>query len=267
MKELVIEKDKRKSLSLLVVFLQKISSGFEIVFILLVWFFIFSNANILGDFSIEDMVAYLLIGNLIGLLTSYLLHKSIGFNLGEDDSKMFYYKPLAYIFRVFSRSIRKLIIPFFLSILLNMILVYFFVNNLYLNSDIHYLLLIALMMILAFFTELFLALLIDLYVFWVFESRGIIKSLSRLKKIFAGAYFPLGFLGFKFLMISLFFPFAYLFYVPTQLYLKNISFKQGFYGLFVQVFWLVVLYSVIKLSWKKKFRTDEEILKRKNILE
>ncbi|MDA3839738.1 MAG: ABC-2 family transporter protein [Patescibacteria group bacterium] len=262
-----ISKEKRSPMETIGFFLERIGSGFEVVFILLIWFFIFSNTKVLGDFDVEDMVAYLLIGNLIGLFTSYLLRKTVRFNIGQGDLKMFYYKPFAYIIRVFSRTLKKIILPFFLSISLNLLLLYFFVNSLYLNSELKYLVLIIFMMILAFFTELLLAFIFDIYVFWSIESKGVSKMISRLKKILAGAYFPLSFLGTSFLTISLLMPFAYSFYVPTQLYLKNISFEQGLIGLSVQLLWIAILYFVIKISWQRKVQKSKDMLKRKSILE
>ncbi|MDT8347532.1 MAG: DMT family transporter, partial [Flavobacteriaceae bacterium] len=53
--------------------------------------------------------------------------------------------------------------------------------------------------------------------------------------------------------------FAYSFYVPTQLYLKNISFEQGLIGLLVQIFWIGFFYLVIKISWNKKFEEKKEV--------
>jgi len=265
----IINNQKRKNslMETMGLCLEKIGIGLELIFILAIWFFIFSNANIFGAFTIKDMIAYLLIGNLIGLFTSYLLLKVVRFNIGEGDLKMFYYKPFSYIFRVFVRTLKKITIPFFLSISLNLLLLYFFVDNVYFNRDFHYLLLIIVMMILAFFTELLLAFILDIYIFWSFESRNLSKMIGRLKKIFAGAYFPLSFLGTSFLTISLFFPFAYSFYVPTQLYLKNISFRQGMAGLLVQLFWIIILYFIIKISWKKKIKKIKNSLERKSVLE
>jgi ABC-type uncharacterized transport system permease subunit len=79
-------------------------------------------------------------------------------------------------------------------------------------------------------------------------------------------YFPLSFLGVSFLTISLFFPFAYSFYVPTQLYLNNISYEQGVIGLMVQLFWIVVLYFVIKISWKRKVISTKKSMGRQSVL-
>ncbi len=267
MDEISINKEKKTFIEIIGRFLEKIGSGFEIIFILFIWFFIFSNANTIGDFSVEDMIAYLLIANLIGLFTSFLLRRTVRFNIGEGDLKMFYYKPLAYMFRVFMRTLKKIVFPFFLSISLNLFLLYFFVNNIYLNNEPKYLGLIAVMMILAFITELLLAFVFDIYIFWSFESRNLSKMLSRLKKILAGAYFPLSFLGTSFLTISLLMPFAYSFYVPTQIYLKNITFEQGLVGLSVQLFWIAVLFIIIKISWKRKIQEKKNNQVRKSILE
>lgn len=267
MKEISSIKEKKSPLKLIGLFFGKIGSSFEVVFIILIWFFIFSNSQTLGNFSMQDMIAYLLIGNLIGLFSSYLLYRILRYNIGAGDMKMFYYKPLAYIFRVFFRTLKKLIIPFLFSISLNILLLYFFVSNVYLNYETKYLFLILFMIILAFITELLIALALDMYVFWTFESNGLSKVISRLKKILAGAYFPLSFLGTNFLIISLLFPFAYSFYVPTQLYLKNISFEQGLLGIAVQLTWIVIIYFIIKISWKNKMeKIKMSLSERKTVL-
>ncbi|PLX20962.1 hypothetical protein C0584_04215 [Candidatus Parcubacteria bacterium] len=257
---------EKKSMSLLGSLVRKLGGFMEIVFILLIWFAIFFYSDLLGGFGLSDMVAYLLIGNLIGLFTSFLLSKTIKFNIGHGDFKMFHYRPIFYILRVFSRTLKKIILPFFLSISLNITLLYFFVDSLYFNHDIRYLALIATIIILAFVTELLLALLIDLHVFWSFESRDFFKLIMRLKKILAGAYFPLNLFGAGLLTVSLLFPFAYSFYVPTQLYLKNMSYEQGLMGLSVQLIWIAILYFIIKISWRKKIENNKETLKREAVL-
>lgn len=266
MKEVYFPTQKRGFIDSLGYFLSKIGGSMEIVFILLIWFFIFSDTKSLDNFTFQDIIAYLLIGNLIGMFTSYLLSKTIRYNIGQGDIKMFYYHPLQYVLRVFLRTFKKLTIPFFLSISLNLVLLYFFVDNVYFNYEIKYLVLIFCIISLAFVTELLLALIFDIYVFWTYESLGLARAISRLKKIFAGAYFPLSFLGAKFLLFSLFLPFAYSFYVPTQLYLKNISFSQGLSGILVQLFWIGIFFVIIRLSWTRKMETSKKIVGRKTVL-
>ena len=107
--------------------------------------------------------------------------------------------------------------------------------------------------VLGFIFEFLLAFAAKSFISWSEESNYFLKIISRLKKLIAGNYFPLSLLSLSVLNLSLFLPFAYSFFVPTQLYLGKLSLDYALRGLLVQIFWILVLYTIIiKVIPKKK---------------
>jgi len=241
-------------------FLQKAGSFLELLLILSFWFFIFWKNEYFSDYSREEFLSYLLIGNFIGLIAGLLLHKVVSDSTTFKDSKMIYYKPIKYLSRTFFRGFARIILPFLFLLLFNSSLIYFFRKSIVFNLDSAYLSLIIIMMILSFIIELLLAFFFSLHFFWIYESGNLGVLGRRLKKLFAGAYFPLNILPPVFLSVSMFLPFAYAFYVPTQLYFKKLSLADGIRGLLVQAVWIVILYIAVKITWNKKVEKEKKIL-------
>ena len=98
---------------------------------------------------------------------------------------------------------------------------------------------------------------INIYIFWTFESKHLFQIIIRLKKIISGNYFPIDMLSVVFVKISYYLPFAYSFFVPTQLYLKKISIQNGIKGIIIQIFWIIFLYIIISISWHKQIQKNK----------
>ena len=122
-----------------------------------------------------------------------------------------------------------------------------------------YLLVIFIMLVLAFVTELLLSYLVGLIAFWTDEVDGLYRTIERVEKFFSGGYFPLSILPAGFVNASFLLPFAYSFYVPAQLYLKKIDLATGLKGILVQLAWIVLLYGLVRVVWERGLRKYEGI--------
>ena len=234
----------------------KLGAVFEILALLLAWILIFSKKSNLGGMTIQAMAAYILIGNLIALATSFMLERIFAYAISQKDSKLFLYSPIKYCAYILINGFTKFIFPFLSLAAVDIALLYFFAGKLSLNLSINYLSLIALMILLAFIIEFFIAYLLYFFIFWTIESKESYALALRLKKILAGNYFPLSLLPAFFLRFTLTLPFAYTFFVPTQLFLKKISLNQGITGIFIQIFWILALYAIIRLAWHFKIKKN-----------
>ncbi len=247
-------KEKGSAWHYLSVFMYKVGGTLEILVILLLWLLIFSNTSILKGFTREEIITYIIAGNLISLLSSYFLHHIIAHDIIKDDSKLLVYYPIQYFFHILARGLGKNFFPFIIAAIFNILLLYFLVDSIVINVNILYLGLILLMVILAFVIEFLIAYLLKLYVFWTIESSQLYTVLMRIKRFLAGNYFPLSLLPHIFLTTSLTLPFAYSFFVPMELYLKKIDLETGLKGIGVQVIWIVIMYAFIKITWQKKIK-------------
>lgn len=224
----------------------------EVLLIIFIWLFIFSKSDTFGDFTRYEMVAYILFGNMIGVFTGFFLHNLAGSKAGNKKAELMMYTPIKYFLRLFTKGLGTNFIPFLIMIGSNIIALYFLQNKIATNFELSYLLVIALMLALSFIIEFLLTYLGILHIFWLIESEPRRKFLARIKKFFAGSYIPLSLLPWPVMYLGLIFPFAYAFFVPGELYLRKTDIKVGVYGLFVQVFWIIALYVVIKRKWRKQ---------------
>ena len=168
-------------------------------------------------------------------------------------------QPISYFNFILSRELGRLSVAFLMSISSQVIVILFFLSKFILNSDIIYLSVILLMIILAFVSELLISYLIGLIAFWADEVDGIFTTVDRLRKFFSGGYFPLNFLPPIFVTASFSLPFAYSFFVPAQLYLKKIDISAGIRGIFIQLIWIALLYGIIRLLWRRGLKKYEGV--------
>jgi len=238
-------------------FLLKFSNLFEVFIIVLFWIIIFKNSNSSGEFTRENVIVYILIGNFISLITGFFSFNIVNKEIQNKNSKMLIYNPIKYFFHVIFSNFAKFIPIFIFSALIYSLFLHYFSNNFLINKNPMLLLIIAIMIILAFFTEFLIIYLINIYIFWTFESKHLFQIIIRLKKIISGNYFPIDMLSVVFVKISYYLPFAYSFFVPTQLYLKKINIQNGIKGIIIQIFWIIFLYIIISISWHKQIQKNK----------
>ena len=255
-------KDKKRFYKLLKTGLYKIGGILELLVFLAIWVMIFNSDGNIGGFTRTEMITYIIFGNSIGLISGYFLHRVIVREAYQKKSGLLIYRPFRYFKNILLRGMLKSILPFFSVLAFHLAILYFFLDNFVFNYDLRYWLLIGLMIILAFITEFLMVYIVSLYAYWVIEAGDLQKIVIRIKKFLAGNYFPLSILPIGFLQVSLFLPFAYSFFVPTELFLKKITISEGWRGIFIQIAWIVILYIFIKSAWKRK--RDQEIEAKEN---
>ena len=191
---------------------------------------------------------------MISVFTGYLLQRLIADDVESEKSSLLLFRPIKYFIYILTHGWAKAILPFSIAVGLHFVVLYFFLDSFILNYNLVNFIIIGVMVMLAFLLEFLIAYLLNLNVFWTIESVDMYKILNRLKKILAGNYFPLSILPMIFVSISLWLPFAYSFYVPAELYLGKISQEEALRGVGVQIIWIVIIYVVIKIMWKKKVK-------------
>lgn len=221
----------------------------ELLVVLAVWIYLFQNQKILGGFTQNEIITYIIGGSIIGIFTGWLLQKLIAEDLRSEKSYLLVYKPIKYLFHVLTHGWAKVLLPFLSAVSLYAVVLLIFSNRFIINVDPITISIIGVMVVLSFLVEFLLAYLIRLNIFWTIESDGLYRLLMRLKKLLAGNYFPLSILPIMFVNISLFLPFAYTFFVPAELYLGKISQAEAIRGLGVQVIWIIILFVAIQTAW------------------
>ena len=248
---------KKSTLFYLGTFAYRLGSALEIIIVFVAWGLVFINISDLKGFSHQEILTYVLIGSLIGLTTNHLLHRIVINAISRNSFALLMDRPMQYLKKIIIKGFGASIFPFILSVGVHTALLYFFIDSFFVNTDIFYLAVIVVMIVLAFFTELLILYFMHLFVLWSIESSDAYNFILRLKKIFAGNYFPLSILPVMFVNVSLALPFAYSFFVPAELYLKKIELAVGLRGIGVQVVWILALYVTIKFVWTRKINKEK----------
>lgn len=239
-------------------FMYKLGGSMEIMIIILFWILVFKNIGTFDGFNREQIITYILVGGMIGIIGGYMLNRIIVEGISRENIDILITNPYKYFFRVLKRLFKKTFFLFLFSFLLQVLLLYYLVDNIVINKDINYWIVILIMIFLSLVSEFLMFYLFRILFIKNIESKEFYKVINRLKNIFSGRYFPLSMLGVLFLNISMSLPFAYSFFVPTQLYLKEIELEKGIKGLFIQIFWIIVFYVGIRFFWNNRNKKEKE---------
>lgn len=232
----------------------------EVLVLILMWSAIYSGgAGVIKGFTQNEMITYILIGNIFSVAVRNFLPGFVSRDINEGRLSMFLVKPISYLKYIFFHELGRSLLATVVSIVSQVIVVVFFLDKVILNTDIRYILLIISMVFLAFIIELLIGFLIGTISFWTDEVDGIESSITRVKKFFSGGYFPLSLLPATLGTLSIYLPFAYSFFMPAQLYLKNIDLHQALQGLFVEVVWIIILSIVLSIVWKRGLKRYEAV--------
>ncbi len=213
----------------------RIGETIEILALILMWSAIYSNQQLIKGYTLNEMITYILIGNLILVIVRNFLAEYVARDIKDGKLSLFLIKPIKYFDYIFALEFGRISLPFIMSFFSQIIVILFFLDKIIFNFQFAYLALIIVMIILAFITEMLLSYLVGLVAFWADGVSGLYATIDRLRKFFSGGYFPLSLLPAAFVKISLALPFAYSFYFPTQLYLKKIDLAMGLRGIVVQI--------------------------------
>jgi ABC-2 type transport system permease protein len=231
----------------------------EVLIIITMWSAIYTHQSSIAGYTLNQMLSYLILGNLINVITRNFLTDYVSREIREGTLSLLLIKPINYLRFAFIREIGRVSVISGMSIITQIIVLLFFRHLFTFNQDIRIWVIIIIMTFLAFLLELLKAFLIAMITFWTDEVSGVYTIIGRLEKFFSGGYFPLNLLPTLFVSISFCLPFAYSFYIPTQLYLGKMSLTQGLQGLAVQAIWIALLYGLIKIVWRKGLRKYEGV--------
>lgn len=231
----------------------------EIIILILMWRSVYSYESVIRGYTLQEMITYILIGNLVNVMVRNWLPDVVAQDIKDGTLSFFLVKPVAYFKYIIFREIGRISVTFFMSLAAQILIIGFFIKYISFPANPLSLLIIVGMIILAFITELFLSFLIGLIGFWTIEVGGLYSTINRLTKFFSGGYFPLSLLPLGIVQASFLLPFAYSFFVPAQLYLGKINIQTGLQGIMVQIGWIFLLYLLIKMVRKKGLRVYEGV--------
>lgn len=230
----------------------------EILVLILMWSAIYATGSgTIKGFSLNEMITYVLIGNLAAVAVRNFIPGYVSRDINEGRLSMFLVKPISYIKFVFINELGRAFLATIISVGSQIVIICFFLDRIFINSDPVYILLILAMVFLSFIIELILGFIIGCIAFWTEEVDGIQMTIERIKRFFSGGYFPLSLLPISLITTSNYLPFQYSFFIPASIYLKKMSLMEGVRGLGVQFIWIILLSIILHFVWKRGLRKYE----------
>lgn len=232
----------------------------EIVAQLIIWTVIYKHNEIVRGYTYHEMTTYILIGWLVMYLTStFGLEVKISYEIKAGMISNFLTKPISYIRYIAVLSVGRVSVAMLTALIIQGLII-IVLNDLLLSPNSFNSVMILLTMILiGFIIQIFISILLGFIAFWTVEVDGVYYFFFVLTSFLSGTLFPLDLLPASFVKASYLFPFVYTFYAPAQVYLGKISAQTAFFGIIVELIWVLILYGVIKLTWKKGLKKYESV--------
>jgi ABC-2 type transport system permease protein len=237
----------------------RIGDVLNMLFLIILWQAIFAGQDLVRGYSLQEMITYVIMGNFLVLFSRTYQVDYLANNIKDGRLTMFLVKPMHFLHFLAVSTFGRIAMLIIFSVLVQLPLMLFFRESIIWNTSLATWIVIVPMLTLAFLTELMISYLIASIAFWTDEVAGVYDAIGKLRRIFAGDLFPLSFLPALMVQVSFMLPFAYAFFVPTQLYLNKISIETGLKGLAIQVIWVVVLFFVLRFTWNKGLKRYEGV--------
>lgn len=227
---------------------------FQTMVLLYIWFAIFSSSksDVIQGFTFEEMIVYVVMSTLTGMLIANDVHWEISNDVRTGTIAMNLIKPVSYQIRQYFSSIGYLAVNFvFLFVpLWSGYVIFDYIANGSL-PEVSRLIVYVVSVFLSSVILFYINYLFGLAAFFVEYIFGFIFAKEALLRLLSGQLIPLSFFPAGILSVFRFLPFAGLVYTPTMLYLGKYPSSEALFNIGVQVFWVVLLMALTQLIWKK----------------
>ncbi len=218
----------------------------------IIWTAIFSSVNIVGGYTKPEMITYVVVGWIFMYLsTNYGYEEYIKKDIHEGKLSGYLIKPVNYLSYISFHSIGRLLFAFSIILAQALFFIVFFRQTLIFSLSPAGAGMFILMFIFSYVIKFSLSIIIGFISFWAADINGLYFALNILNRFLSGAFFPIAFLPPLFAKISYFFPFIYTYFLPIQFYLGKNSLTEGMLIIAGQLTWIIALYLIIKVIWKR----------------
>lgn len=159
--------------------------------------------------------------------------------------------PINFFWYEFFRELAERLINIILAIA-EVLVFYFIVKpDIITQTDPKIIIIFLLAAILAMFLYYLSSYLMALIAFWSREAMGPRFLFEWIMEFGSGAFFPLDILSKSLFGFFQFLPFAYMIFLPINIYLSRADFQQASRVVLVQLFWIIVFGCAVIILWKR----------------
>lgn len=219
------------------------------------WYSVIPEGTTAFGYDQSSMLTYILLTAIVGAVVTSNRSYAIGEEINSGNLSNFLLQPISYFGYWFSKDVGDKLMNILFSIG-ELALIFFLLKPpIYLQTDVSYLLMFGISIVLAVILYFFINVLLGLVGFWspdVWAPRFIFWIALG---FFAGEYFPLDILPETLYQIFRILPFAYLIYFPIKVYLGQLGMMEIFQGFVIMIFWTIFFFGVVKIVWRKGLRS------------
>jgi len=238
-------------------FLEILSGILSSLIVVFLWVAIYRGATreVIGGYSIGEMVTYLLGA---GLINSFILttaeNPETSQSIQDGTLSTLLLQPISPYAIWFVRDLGSKAFFFILGLSGYVVVFFFFRQYLVLSASLGHLLFFFLSMILAALLQFFLFEALSLLAFWVENTYGIRFTVRVIMEVVGGAIIPLSFFPQILQKLFLLLPFSYLIYLPMRIYLGKIPLDEVPLEFLKEGVWIAGLALLNMMIWKKGIR-------------
>ena len=236
-----------------------ISKPIIMIMQIMIWtaVFTYSNTSSIGGFSIEQTINYFLFMQIFGNIIYNNLSEDTGEDIYSGYLSMSLLKPVNFsLSKVFGNFGGRIFSFFYESIPTLIVGLVFFNFTIY-----------SLPMMIVSIISLFLGLLINSFfsLCWslIYFRMINFSPFERIKRyaltFISGYYIPIAFMPLAFQKVLKYLPFNYVFYEPSMIYFNIYSNYQILQVLLMQVLWIMILYLLFNILFKKMLKKFEGV--------
>lgn len=227
----------------------RVRTVLQVITVYFLWLIVIPQGGEFLGYSQSHMLTYVLGSTLVSSIVFSTRTHEIGDNINSGDLSIFLIRPINYFFYCFVRDVADKGFNIMFAFAELMILFFLMKPPVFFQTDILYLLLCTIAVILGVFLYFFIGSLLGLIGFWSPEVWAPRFILFILLTFFAGSLFPLDIIPQSIYTIFTLLPFPYLLYFPLKIYLGQLSFNSIFFGFSVSVAWVIILFFITRSVW------------------
>lgn len=238
-------------------FMQILSGVLSSLIVVFLWIAIYRSAGreLIGGYSIGEMVTYLLGG---GLINAFILttaeNQETSQNIQDGTLSFLFLQPISPYGIWLMRDLGGKAFYFLLGLASYAVIFFFFREYLTLSPSGGFFALFMVSLVLAALLQFLFFEALSLLSFWIENTYGIRFTMRVIMEVLGGAIIPLSFFPMILQKVFLLLPFQFLIYLPMRIYLGKIPIDQIILEVTKEGMWIAGLALLNWMIWKKGVR-------------
>ncbi|MBI1862571.1 ABC-2 family transporter protein, partial [Candidatus Microgenomates bacterium] len=218
---------------------------------LLFWQGAFQKRTLIGGWSLLEMRSYYLLGVIaMSVLMAHIEILVAYHDIKEGEIAARLLKPISYLWTMVALETPWRVIQGLIGVVTVFAFIAFGVHIQF-TDNLEKIVFGVVISIGAFLVSYFLKMCTGILAFWFTDINALLETQEVLILVFSGYIMPVDLLPWNLYNISMFTPFPYIIYYPIKAFLGTLSIDQMIRIVIVQWVWILLLYGVFKILWKR----------------